>query len=193
MLAARYLDGSIDALELLLSSKLCSKASSKPCSEPGSQSALVQHEQDAPQHQPQPFGPETHKAPGIGSADAGDGVQAASERRTRTPEELSSPQAEAEDPGLEASDTGTVSRPSDPDGRVSGGVPRRHASALSYDEFVLQYMAPNLPVMIQARSASAQWPQNGACLPTEHAYMLGQAGIIGRLCCLRGPPCICRV
>ena len=42
MLAARYLDGSMDALELLLSTEL------------GSQSALGQHGQDEPQHELQP-------------------------------------------------------------------------------------------------------------------------------------------
>ena len=30
-----------------------------------------------------------------------------------------------------------------------GGIPRRHADELTYDEFVLQYMATNRPVMIQ--------------------------------------------
>lgn len=33
-------------------------------------------------------------------------------------------------------------------------IPRRHAEQLSYDEFVLEYMAPNLPVMIEVRPAS---------------------------------------
>ena len=32
---------------------------------------------------------------------------------------------------------------------VPGGIPRRHAGELTYDEFVLQYMATNQPVMIQ--------------------------------------------
>lgn len=32
---------------------------------------------------------------------------------------------------------------------ASGGIPRHHAGELTYDEFVLQYMATNQPVMIQ--------------------------------------------
>ena len=32
---------------------------------------------------------------------------------------------------------------------VLGGIPRRHAGELTYDDFVLQYMATNQPVMIQ--------------------------------------------
>ena len=167
MLASRYLDGSMDALELLL------------CSEPCSQPAPVQHPKDVPQHQLQPSSPRTCETPGASSADAGDYVQAALEQRERRPVIVSAPHAEAEgDSGSESSDTGTVSRPGDPDVREPCGVPRRHASELSYDDFVLQYMAPNLPVMIQVSTTSARWPQNGAYLPTEHACVLGQAGIL---------------
>ena len=34
-------------------------------------------------------------------------------------------------------------------GGMRAGIPRRSADQLTYDDFVLQYMAPNLPVMIQ--------------------------------------------
>ena len=58
--------------------------------------------------------------------------------------------------GRKASDTGTINQPSNM--HEPGGVPRRHASELSYDDFVLQYMGPNLPVMIQVRASFAQRP-----------------------------------
>ena len=145
MLAARYLDGSMDALELLLSTEL------------GSQSALGQHGQDEPQHKLQPTSLRTHKAPGGSTADAGDSVQAALEQHKLHPANVSGPHAEAEgNSGPEASDTGTISQPSNM--HEPGGVPRRHASELSYDDFVLQYMGPNLPVMIQVSASFAHPP-----------------------------------
>jgi hypothetical protein len=33
-----------------------------------------------------------------------------------------------------------------------GGIPRRHAGSFSYDDFVRDFMAPNLPVIIQVQS-----------------------------------------
>ena len=100
MLAARYLDGSIDALELLLGS------------EPRSQSALGQHGHDAPQLELQPTSLSTHKGPGASTADAGDSDQAASEQRERRPESMSALHAEVGYKcGPEALDTGIVSGP----------------------------------------------------------------------------------
>ena len=32
-----------------------------------------------------------------------------------------------------------------------GGIPTRHAAELTYEAFVREYMAPNLPVMIKVR------------------------------------------
>ena len=147
MLAARYLDGSMDALELLLGS------------EPGTQSALGQHGHHALQHELQSSSLRTHSAPGASTAEAGDSGQAASEKREGRPESVSAPCAEAEDNyGPEASDAGTISQHSEPDVHgPGGGVPQRHASELSYDDFVLQYMGPNLPVMIQVSISVAQW------------------------------------
>ena len=160
MLAARYLDGSIDALELLLGS------------EPRSQSALGQHGHDAPQLELQPTSLSTHKGPGASTADAGDSDQAASEQRERRPESMSALHAEVGYKcGPEALDTGIVSAPSKFDGHEpGGGVPRRHASELSYDDFVLQYMGPNLPAMIQVSASSAhgrRWEHT--CRQSTHA------------------------
>ncbi|CAL5220025.1 g1971 [Coccomyxa viridis] len=46
-------------------------------------------------------------------------------------------------------------------GGMRAGIPRRSADQLTYDDFVLQYMAPNLPVMIQGVTqgwaASRDW------------------------------------
>ncbi|KAK9901594.1 hypothetical protein WJX75_003934 [Coccomyxa subellipsoidea] len=39
-------------------------------------------------------------------------------------------------------------------------IPRRHAEQLSYDEFVLEYMAPNLPVMIEGATEGWQACRN---------------------------------
>ena len=86
-------------------------------------------------------------------------MHAALEQRQYRPGSTSAPCAEAQDdPGPDSLDTGNVSRPSNPHAAQLGGVPRRHASELSYDDFVLQYMAQNLPVMIQVSTNGAQWP-----------------------------------
>ena len=159
MLAARYLDGSMDALELLLGN------------DPGSQSALVQHGQATPQHELPPISLGTHEVPRASTADAGNSVQAASEQRERRPESMSALHAGAGDNcGLKASETGLLSQPSYCDVHEPGGIPKRHASKLSYDDFVLQYMCPNLPVMIQVSASSAygrRWVHT--CRQSTHA------------------------
>ena len=181
MLAARYLDGSMDALELLLGS------------EPGSQSGLAQHGQHAPQHELQLTSLSTHNGPGASTAQARNDIQAASEQRQCRTESIPAAYAKAEDTsGPEASDTGFVSTPSEPDvHEPGGGIPCRHASELSYDDFVLQYMGPNLPVMIQVSPSC--WMAMKGIIRAERARMhAGQAkilsGLASTLCCLRDCP-----
>ena len=104
LLAERYLDGTIDALDLLLCADSCSA---------DAPSVYPKHRQTCPDAK-------TSKAGALPS-------RAAS---TKQPDQDTQTGAEQ-----------ACSMPA--------GIPRRNAGRLTYDDFVLQYMAPNLPVLIQ--------------------------------------------
>lgn len=108
VLAERYLDGTIDALDLLL------------CAESQSPDVMPDHQRQEP------------------STSGKDRSQASKLPSKQVPRAAA---AEVPDPDTMMSDSQACAMPA--------GIPRRHASQLTYDNFVLQHMAPNQPVMIQ--------------------------------------------
>ncbi len=112
VLAERYLDGTIDALDLLLCANSCTPA-------------------EPPEHtQRQESEGVPKMASEASTSPSGAVLRAASS---------SAPQQDAQN--CESCACG-----------MPAGIPRRNAGQLTYDEFVLHYMAPNRPVMIQVGS-----------------------------------------
>ncbi len=108
VLAERYLDGTIDALDLLLCEDSCrsdvlaehqEQLTTGPCSKTARASTIISRPADR----------------AASSAEPGQETQTGANHTC----------------GIRA------------------GIPRRNADQLTYDEFVLHYMEPNLPVMIE--------------------------------------------
>ena len=128
VLAERYLDGAIDALDLLLCEDSCradappehqGKRISGPCSSMSGASTLLSRSADGTASSAKP------------DREAQTGLTKAC--------------------GMQA------------------GIPRHHADQLAYDDFVLQYMAPNLPVMIEV---GYTWDYPFLCHASRRAFMM---------------------
>jgi len=132
VLAERYLDGAIDALDLLL------------CADPHVAAMASEEQQQEPAC---PCSTVREPIPLIGSAE--DQLQEPAES-CNTGSEPSVSCSRAEHSIASAIEPEQVAR-TNRNCRcgTAGSVPRRHAGELTYDDFVLQYMAPNLPVMVQ--------------------------------------------
>ena len=113
VLAERYLDGTIDALDLLLCASACTAVT-----------------------------PERAQREESGSSTK-DASEASTSPSSATPRVALSA---APDQDAPSDDSCHCS--------VPASMARHHAGQLTYDEFVLRYMAPNLPVMIQVCSES---------------------------------------
>lgn len=155
-LAARYLDGSIDALDLLLSSDTC--INDKPlqqesqhhyqCTDKlsptvqGSGTESLHHNVGMQHLCSSASGPQSRGSHIHGDAASCRGKAESCE--TSADHTGQSREGQAAAPNLDTQPCAGCSAV------VRAGIPRRHAGELSCDDFVLQHMAPNLPVMIQA-------------------------------------------
>lgn len=131
-MAERYLDGAIDALDLLL------------CADPHV-AAMASEEQ-----RQEPACPCCTVKEPIPPMDSAEDQQQEPAESCNTGSEPSVSCSRAEHSAASVKEPGWVAR-TDRNCRcgTAGGVLRRHAGELTYDDFVLQYMAPNLPVMVQ--------------------------------------------